>query len=36
VDTIFNNCEESHAKTAEAFSQIVEADRLQQEACVIS
>eukprot|EP00602_Paraphysomonas_sp_CaronLab_P000835 CAMPEP_0185029148 /NCGR_PEP_ID=MMETSP1103-20130426/15277_1 /TAXON_ID=36769 /ORGANISM="Paraphysomonas bandaiensis, Strain Caron Lab Isolate" /LENGTH=416 /DNA_ID=CAMNT_0027563787 /DNA_START=185 /DNA_END=1435 /DNA_ORIENTATION=- len=37
VDTIFANCDESHAKTAEAFSQIVEADRLQQEsACIIS
>eukprot|EP00604_Paraphysomonas_vestita_P002809 CAMPEP_0174818838 /NCGR_PEP_ID=MMETSP1107-20130205/1739_1 /TAXON_ID=36770 /ORGANISM="Paraphysomonas vestita, Strain GFlagA" /LENGTH=301 /DNA_ID=CAMNT_0016031295 /DNA_START=507 /DNA_END=1412 /DNA_ORIENTATION=- len=37
VDKILLNTEESHARTAEAFSQIVEANRLQQEAnCIIS
>jgi hypothetical protein len=37
VDKIFANTEESHARTAEAFNQIVQADRLQQEAnCMIS
>lgn len=37
VEKILLNTEESHSRTAEAFSQIVEANRLQQEAnCIIS
>ena len=36
VETIYNNTDESNLKTAEAFSQITEAARIQQEGCVIS
>ena len=36
VEKILRNTEESHARTAEAFGQILEADRLQQETnCII-
>lgn len=37
VEVILSNTEESRARTAEAFNQIIEANRLQQEAnCIIS
>mmetsp|Transcript_30045 Transcript_30045/g.55798 ORF Transcript_30045/g.55798 Transcript_30045/m.55798 type:complete len:317 (+) Transcript_30045:261-1211(+) len=36
VSTICDNAEESNARTEEAFNQILEANRLQKESCVIS
>lgn len=36
VTTICDNADESNARTEEAFNQILEANRLQQETCIIS